>query len=35
MKKNTKSSEDNFIYSLNHLPTLNVSVFKCENIKPR
>ena len=34
-KKNTSSSsEDDFSYSLNYLSTSNISVFKCENIKP-
>ena len=28
------SSGDDFIYSLNYLPTLNASVFEYENIKP-
>ena len=32
--KNTKSLEDDFIYNLNYLPMLNVSVFQYENIKP-
>ena len=32
--KHTRSLEDDFIYSLNYLLTLNVSDFKCENIKP-
>ena len=30
----TLFSEDDFIYSLIYLPTLNISVFKCVNIKP-
>ena len=33
-EKNIKSSAYDFIYSLNFLPTLNVSVFKFRNIKP-
>ena len=35
MKKiNTRSSKNDFIYSLKYLPTLNVLVFKYENIEP-
>ena len=33
MKKKNRFSDDDFIYCLNYLPTLNVSVFECENIK--
>ena len=31
-EKNTRISEDEFIYGLNYLPMLNVLVFKYENI---
>ena len=33
-EKFTRSSEDDFINSLNYSSMLNILVFKCENIKP-
>ena len=33
-EKAARFSEDDLIYAVNYLPTLNVSVFKSENIKP-
>ena len=33
VRRHTRSSEDDFFYNVNYLPTLNISVFNCESIK--